>query len=111
MEETWVVADGLSRPELRLWCAYAAVASAGVRQRGPFTTCGSGGWAGTPAPSTDDVSSGPAAAARTGQAGKGQFVLLAPAQRIVEVSSLAKNTTDGSLPDCPILPWRRTLVA
>lgn len=104
MEETWVVADGLSRPELRLWCAYAAVASAGVRQRGPFPTCGSGGggWAGintndTPAPSTahDDVGSGPAAA-RTGQAGKGQFVLLAPAQRIVEVSSLVKNTNDGS---------------
>lgn len=32
MADTWVVAEGLSRPELRLWCAYADVSSAGAGQ-------------------------------------------------------------------------------
>lgn len=109
MDETWVVAEGLSRPELRLWCAYADVASAGVRQRGPFERSKSGNsssenceWSGfvapPPPPPAWDAAAAAAAAGGgttprpTGSSwegtgkGKGKLVLLAPARTVEDES-------------------------
>ena len=115
MDETWVVAEGLSRPELRLWCAYADVASAGVRQRGPFERSKSGNsssenceWSGfvapPPPPPAWDAAAAAAAEAGGGTTprptgsswegtgkGKGKLVLLAPARTVVEDESVQQT--------------------
>jgi hypothetical protein len=53
--ETWVLTDGLSRPEIRLWCAYTAVGAAGAPHAAPWLPPLS--WSGVVEGSSDSTTS------------------------------------------------------